>query len=83
MINKELLLYLLKKSHKLKLEYMKTLYKNHKFFKDDFLLNFDNELVKNITEDYENKIKIKTKNSEKSNISLFFYSRNQKDSSNS
>ncbi len=59
MINKELLLYLLKKSHKLKLEYMKTLYKNHKFFKDDFLLNFDNELVKNITEDYENKIKIK------------------------
>ncbi len=62
MVNKNLLLKLLKKSHKLTLEYKETLYDKHNFFKDDCLLSFNDEFVKNIQEDYDGKIKInKTK----------------------
>lgn len=57
MINKELLIELLKKSHKLNLEYKETLNIIHKYSKDNNELSFNDELVKNIREDYENKIK--------------------------
>ena len=57
MINKELLIELLKKSHKLNEEYKETLNIKHIYLKDDNVLSLNDELVKNIKEDYENKIK--------------------------
>ena len=51
MINKKILLELIKKSHKLNLEYNETLNISHIFSKDNCLLTFNDELVKNIIED--------------------------------